>query len=58
MFNDDSTNTFGSEIIINGENLILISISDDGGRSTNDNSKVLSLSKEVLSMNDFDYNAN
>ncbi|EPR73691.1 hypothetical protein ADIWIN_1328 [Winogradskyella psychrotolerans RS-3] len=58
MFSDDSANTFGFEIINNGENLILTSISDDGGRSTNDNSKVLSFSKQVLSVNDFDYKAN
>ncbi|MBU2927208.1 META domain-containing protein [Winogradskyella psychrotolerans] len=58
ILSDESVNTFGFEIINNGENLILTSITDDEGRSANDNSKVLSFSKEALSVNDFDYNAN
>ena len=58
MFSDESANIYGFEIINNGENLILTSISEDGGRSTNDNSKILTFSKQVLSVNDFDYKAN
>lgn len=54
LLNDEPTNTFSFEIINNGENLILTSLSASEDRSATNTNRVLTFSNQVLSTTDFD----
>ncbi|WP_179337718.1 META domain-containing protein [Winogradskyella ludwigii] len=54
LLNDEPANTFSFEIINNGENLILTSLSASEDRSATDTNTVITFSKQVLSTTNFD----